>query len=42
MDNLANTEEGKRIVQQFKKELEFTTEKPQVVTSVPHALPSHP
>ena len=42
MDNLANTEEGKRIVQQFKKELEFTTEKPQVVTNVPHALPSHP
>lgn len=30
MDNLANTAEGKRIVQRFKKELEFTTEKPQV------------
>ena len=29
LDDLANTEEGRRVCQTFKKELEFTTEKPQ-------------
>jgi hypothetical protein len=40
MDNLANTEEGKRLVQQFKKELEFTTEKPQLAGSHSSASPA--
>lgn len=31
-DNLANTQEGKRVCQTFKKQLEFTVEKPEVVT----------
>jgi len=33
LNNLANTEEGKRVVQQFKKEVEFAIEKPQVAGS---------
>ena len=33
MDNLANTEEGKRLCQQFEKDLEFTKEKPQLVNN---------
>lgn len=31
MDNLANTDQGKRLCQEFEKELQFTAEKPQLV-----------
>jgi arylsulfatase A-like enzyme len=33
LDNLANTDEGKRVCQEFQKELELTAEKPQVAGS---------
>jgi arylsulfatase A-like enzyme len=36
-ENLANTDEGKRVCQAFKKELEFTAEKPEVAGSRSHA-----
>lgn len=38
LDNLANTEEGKRVCQGFKKELAFATQRPQPSPGVP----SHP
>jgi arylsulfatase A-like enzyme len=42
-DNLANTQEGKRVCQTFKKQLEFTVEKPEVVTQpLPGRLPPLP
>jgi arylsulfatase A-like enzyme len=34
LDNLANTAEGKRVCQEFKKELEFTAEKPEIAINV--------
>ncbi len=37
-DNLANTEEGKRMCREFKKELEFTAERPQVAAGSPATL----
>ena len=34
LDNLAHTDEGKRVCQEFKKELEFTAEKPEIASKM--------